>query len=79
MKFAPLLYKMESIVPYIHYMNGQNFTEILSGTHRDVALSRRIKSLLSSSSPLIHVLPLPLVFRGKGSHCLASCDVGILK
>ena len=52
MKFAPLVYKLESMV---YAYTFTNFTEILPGTHGDVALSGRIKLLLSFSSPLIHV------------------------
>ena len=48
MKFAPLVYKLESVV---YAYTSTNFTKILPGTHGDVAmkcfLSGRIKLLLS--------------------------------
>jgi len=46
-------------VSYMYYMTGQNFTKILWGTDGNVALSVRVKVLLSFSSPLIRVPVLP--------------------
>ena len=73
-KFAPLVYKLESI----HLYTYTNFTEILPGTHGDVAMKccpiRENKIILlllllrSFFSPLIHVFALPPAFRGKYSH-----------
>ena len=73
MKFAPLVYKLESI----HLYRYTNLTKILPGTHGDVAMKccpvRENKIillllLLSFFSPLIHVFGLPPAFRGKDSH-----------
>ena len=54
MKFVALVYANLKVL-YMCYMTGQNFTKILWGTDGNVALSVRVKLLLSSSSPLIHV------------------------
>ena len=73
MKFAPLVCKLESI----HLYTYTNLTEILPGTHGDVAMKccpvrenniTLFSLLLSFFSPLIHVFALPPAFRGKDSH-----------
>ena len=58
------------------YTTGQNFSEVLPGTHGDGALSGRIKVLLSFFNPLIHVPALSPVFKDEDSHWLASGDIG---
>ena len=83
MKFSPLVYKLECMVCV--YTTGQNFTEVLPGTHGDGAmkwlgcLSGRIKLLLSFFSPLIHVSALSPAFKDKHSHWLALHDIGCFK
>ena len=69
---------------FIMYTQLKNFSKVQCLRHMKmvlwkVALSGRVKLLLSFFNPLIHVPALSPVFKDKGSHWLASHDIGILK